>query len=165
MSDAGGDFERFFRDEYPTIVRTLIPIVGDVRESESIAQEAFVKAMTRWSTVGRHDRPGAWVRRVAIRDAVRFVKRTPRPDADMERLVQPTQAPDDHEALYAELQNLSPQQRAAVALRHLAGWPTNEIAEALGCAEATVRVHLHRGLAVLADRLGPIEPEVCDDHR
>lgn len=165
MRDDGGDFERFFRDEYPTIVRTLIPIVGDVRESESIAQEAFVKAMTRWTTVGRHDRPGAWVRRVAIRDAVRFVKRTPRPDADVARLVQSARAPEDNEELYAELQNLPPQQRAAVALRHLAGWPTKEIAEALGCAESTVRVHLHRGLNALADRLQPTEPEACDDHR
>lgn len=165
MNDAGGDFERFFRDEYPTIVRTLIPIVGDVRESESIAQEAFVKAMTRWNTVGRHDRPGAWVRRVAIRDAVRFVKRTPRPDSGIERLSQPEHAPVDNEELYAALQSLSPQQCAAVALRHLAGWPTKEIAGALGCAEATVRVHLHRGLAALADRLEPTEPEVCDDLR
>lgn len=46
------------------------------------------------------------------------------------------------------------QQRAAIALRYLEDRTTAEIAHALECAEATVRVHLHRAHVRLAERLG-----------
>lgn len=60
------------------------------------------------------------------------------------------------------LAGLSPKQRASVVLHHLAGWPVAEVAEALGCAEATVRVHLHRGRAALAEVLHENAEEVSD---
>ena len=40
-------------------------------------------------------------------------------------------------------------QRAAVSLRYWADWTDGQIAEALDCAPATVRVLLHRGLTAL----------------
>ena len=40
-------------------------------------------------------------------------------------------------------------QRAAVTLRYWADWPDDQIAEALDCAPATVRVLLHRGIDAL----------------
>ncbi|PYM89051.1 MAG: hypothetical protein DME08_26395, partial [Candidatus Rokuibacteriota bacterium] len=48
----------------------------------------------------------------------------------------------------AAMDRLSPQQRAALTLQ-LDDVPTAEIAEALRCSEATVRVHLHRALTTL----------------
>jgi RNA polymerase sigma-70 factor, ECF subfamily len=50
--------------------------------------------------------------------------------------------------LQAAMARLSPQQRAALTLQ-LDDVPTAEIAEALRCSEATVRVHLHRALVTL----------------
>ena len=44
---------------------------------------------------------------------------------------------------------LSPQQRAVLALHVQEELPMNDVAEAMGCAEATARVHLHRALAAL----------------
>jgi RNA polymerase sigma factor (sigma-70 family) len=41
---------------------------------------------------------------------------------------------------------LSQRQRAIIGLRYLVGLPTAEIAERMGLAEGTVRVHLSRGL-------------------
>src|SRR5207245_10094247 len=48
----------------------------------------------------------------------------------------------------AAMDRLSPQHRAALTLQ-LDDVPTAEIAEALRCSEATVRVHLHRALTTL----------------
>lgn len=72
MSSVGGgpSFEDAFRAEYPGIVRVVTPIVGSVADAEAVTQDAFVKAFTRWRRIGGYDRPGAWVQRVAVRDAV-----------------------------------------------------------------------------------------------
>jgi RNA polymerase sigma-70 factor (ECF subfamily) len=141
-TDAG--FEAFFRAEYPGLVRVLAPIVGDRGGAEAVAQDAFVKAMGRWSKIAGYDRPDAWVRRVAVRDAVRAAKRSRREVALHELRAAPVDV-DGRLDLYQALARLPARQRAAVVLHHLAGWPTADIAEVLGCADATVRVHLHRG--------------------
>jgi RNA polymerase sigma-70 factor (ECF subfamily) len=162
--EARNSFEDFFRDEYASIVRTLVPIVGAVADAEAVAQDAFVKAMERWRRVRDYDRPGAWVRRVAIRDAVRHASRQRRsPSVDLA----PATPADDVAGrldLHAALATLTARQRAAIVLHHLAGWPVAEVADALGCAEATVRVHLHRGRTALAVALRDEPDEVPDAH-
>ena len=47
----------------------------------------------------------------------------------------------------------SPDQRAAVVLRFWSGLAFAEIAEVLGCAEATARSHVHRALTRLRTNL------------
>lgn len=155
-------FEEAFRAEYAGVVRVIAPIVGSVEDAEAIAQDAFVKAYTRWTRIGRYDRPGAWIRRVAIRDAVRFAdrERRPIPAAATER------GSSDSVAslldLAAALRQLPAQQRACVVLHYLADWPVADVAEALGCKEATVRVHLHRARDALAATLGTDAEETTD---
>lgn len=155
-------FVEAFRAEYSGIVRVLTPIVGSTAEAEALAQDAFVKAYVRWGRIGRYDRPGAWVRRVAIRDAVRVAGRN----------ANPSPAPVPHDAidgvadsvdLHEALKLLPPQQRAAVVLYHLADWPVRDVSDALGCAEPTVRVHLHRGRAALANHLRIDNEEAPDE--
>jgi len=51
--------------------------------------------------------------------------------------------------LWKAVEDLSPQQRAALVLQVQEELSTSEIAAVLGCSEATVRVHLHRALASL----------------
>lgn len=52
------------------------------------------------------------------------------------------------------LKQLSPNQRAAVVLRHVTGLNTAEVADRMGIAQPTVRVHLYRARKRLADLLG-----------
>jgi RNA polymerase sigma-70 factor (ECF subfamily) len=151
-----------FRGEYPGIVRVLAPIVGSMADAEALAQDAFVKAYTRWRRVGAYDRPGAWIRRVAIRDAVRFATRHRRDTAADEIGTDPTRGVAANLDLERALLGLSPNQRACIVLYHLADWPVADVAEALGCAEATVRVHLHRGRQALAAALTTETEEVTD---
>lgn len=162
MGPTGEGFESFFREEYISVVRTLVPILGDQADAEAVAQEAFVKAMARWRRLQSYDRPGAWVRRVAIRDAVRAAERRQRHQPLSDSRGVPMQDVPEMVDLDVGLAGLSPKQRASVVLHHLAGWPVAEVAEALGCAEATVRVHLHRGRAALAEALHENTEEVSD---
>ena len=52
--------------------------------------------------------------------------------------------------------------RAAIVLRYYGDLSVLDIAEVMGCAEATVRVHLHRARARLAELLS-IDEEEMDD--
>lgn len=56
--------------------------------------------------------------------------------------------------VWALVEGLSPQQRAAVTLSCREGLATKDIAAVLNVSEATVRVHLHRALSRLRQRLG-----------
>jgi RNA polymerase sigma-70 factor (ECF subfamily) len=51
--------------------------------------------------------------------------------------------------LWAAVDRLSPQQRAAIVLHAQEELPTSQIAVVLQCSEATVRVHLHRAVGSL----------------
>ena len=148
------DFEALFRVEYPSLVRELRLIVGDAELAEEVAAEAFVACWRDWSDVSAYDRPGAWVRRVALHQAGRRRWRRGR-RASVEGSHAGTgliEQPLDLDLLDA-LRQLPQPQRVAVVLHHLGGWPAADIAVVLGCAEATVRSHLRRGRQRLADLL------------
>jgi RNA polymerase sigma-70 factor (ECF subfamily) len=159
-------FERLFRDEFAGIARTVYLICHDHHRAEEIAQDAFVQALRHWDKVGGLDRPGAWVRKVAVRLAVKAVRRESRRRA-AERLVPVSAVARGTEsrdaALMAAVRSLPPQQRAAVVLYYLEDRPLAEIAEILGCADATARVHVHRARARLAEALTGEEVDRVDD--
>ncbi len=160
-------FDETFRAEYPGIVRVVAPIVGSVEEAEAVVQDAFLKAFVRWRRIGGYDRPGAWVQRVAIRDAVRAARRARRrPEVGPSSPHDPAVGAAARVDVTRALGQLPPRARAAVVLHHLAGWPVAEVADAMGCAEGTVRAHLHHGRQALAARPELAAEEVeTDDAR
>jgi DNA-directed RNA polymerase specialized sigma24 family protein len=101
--------------------------------------------------VSGYDRPGAWVRRVAIRLAVRSARlRLRRANAERSAWT-PTVAgsPADMDLRRAVVE-LPRGQRAVVVLHYLEDRPVDEVAELLGCSANTVRVQLHRARKRLA---------------
>ena len=50
-------------------------MLHDARRAEDIAQDAFVQLLRNWDKISRYERPDAWVRRVAIRLAMRSLRR------------------------------------------------------------------------------------------
>lgn len=147
-------FEALFRDEYPGLVRELRLILQDRAGAEEAAAEAFVVAWQSWAEVVALDKPGAWIRKVALRQAGRQRWRLGRRTAV--EASHPTDTGGDEPLdldLIAALHELSDAQRTAVALRHLGGWSAVDIATILGCPEATVRSHLRRGRLRLAGLL------------
>src|SRR6266403_808889 len=113
----GESFDALYRDSFATVVRSVRWIVGDSEVAREITQDAFVAALVHWRKVRSLDNPGAWVRRVAIRDAVRAAKRTRR-----QPLVASTgSSPDGDAALDVRgaVASLPAAQRAAVVLRYM----------------------------------------------
>jgi len=146
-------FEGFFIAEQPLVLRTVRFIVGDTQTAQDVTQEAFYKLLLHWRKVSQYERPGAWVRRVAIRLAMRARRaridsREVAVESDITSEV--TRRVDVREAL----QHLTPRQCAAVVLFYYDDRPVEEIAMLMDCSEGTVKTHLHRARTRLAAMLG-----------
>jgi RNA polymerase sigma-70 factor (ECF subfamily) len=149
----GDRFDALFREQFVGIARTAYLILGDRRLAEEVAQEAFARAWARWKRVAQLDRPGAWVQTVAVRLALRTKTRRAKGAALEASVPSPAFAEADKSLveLVELLRELSPMQRAAVALGVLDDLPAEEVAERMGCRPATARVHLHRARQRLAE--------------
>jgi len=150
-------FDALFRREFGPIARTAYLVVGDWEVAREIAQDAFVQALRHWQTVQGMESPGGWVRRVAIRDAVRSRRRrTHGRSLEVER-ARSTHEPVSSLDVRIGLLRLPARQRAAIALHYLDDRPVAEIASLLGCSSGTVKTHLARGRQALAKILGEEE--------
>jgi DNA-directed RNA polymerase specialized sigma24 family protein len=67
-----------FQDAYPRVVGQLRLLTGDLASAEDAAQEAFVRAASRWRHLTRYDQPEAWVRMTAFRLAIDLLRRARR---------------------------------------------------------------------------------------
>ena len=140
---AAADYDAFFRAEYAGVLRVVQGVLGDRARAEEVAQEAFVRLYVRWDRISQYDRPDAWIRRVAIRLAVKVARRDGLRGL-VERRVAPMPEAPQQTDLTAVLAQLPRAQRIAVALHYLEDRPVADVAVVLGCKEATARVHLHR---------------------
>lgn len=156
-------FETLFRRELGPISRTAYLIVGDWEVAREIAQDAFVQTLRNWPKVQQLESPGGWVRRVAIRDAVRSRRRDARGRAlPLDRSIGTADTAALTLDVRTALLTLPPRQRAVIALYYLDDRPVGEIATLLGCSSGTVKTHLARGRHALAGLLGE---EVTDELR
>ena len=154
VTDAPLEYTSFFREEFAPVLRTIELMLRDHSRAEELTQDAFVQLLVHWPKVSRYERPDAWVRRVAIRLAVRSLRR--------DRLWQLVRAgllpaePDRPSGLdlAGAIRRLPGSQRAAIVLHYYEDRPTVEVAAILGCSESTARVHLHHARKRLAEMLG-----------
>ncbi|CAN5355715.1 hypothetical protein BH23ACT9_BH23ACT9_25610 [soil metagenome] len=149
----------FCHREHPRLVGTLSLYCGDVALAEELAQEGLYRACRDWPKVSRMSAPGAWVHRVAINLANSAYRRR-RAERRATRAHQVLHGDDvdtgDQATAMAVRQAvaaLPARQRAAVVLRHFAGYSVAETAELLGVSEGAVKQLTHRAATTLRDRL------------
>lgn len=160
MNEDDPDFEGLFHAEFPSVVRTVFLICRDHERAEDLAQDAFVELLRHWEPVSRYERPGAWVRRVAIRLAIRSARREQLRSLVERRAAQSSpESAEPNSGLLNAVRELPPQQRAVVALYYYEDLPVEEVSAMIGCSPATVRVHLHRARGALARRVVERERE------
>jgi RNA polymerase sigma factor (sigma-70 family) len=155
-SAAEAAFEGFYRAEFRAVVAVVHSLTGRRDVAEEIAQDAFVITHDRWSRVAGYDRPGDFVRRVALNRALSALRRRGAEHRALERWQGRAAAPpddvraDDETGLWAAVRRLPARQAQAVALLYVEDQPIPRIAEILGCSENTVKTHLKRARATLA---------------
>jgi RNA polymerase sigma-70 factor (ECF subfamily) len=161
---AGGEFAAFYERELARVVAVVVSLTGDRATAEDIAHEAFASAFRRWATIRRYDRPGDWVKRVALNQAVsRFRRRRveERVLGQLARRRDPQRREHDAEdPLWAAVRALPRRQAQVVALLYIDDLTIERAAATLGLSEGAVRSHLHRAKRTLAAR---VRPEGTDD--
>jgi RNA polymerase sigma-70 factor (ECF subfamily) len=150
-------FDQFYRSEYRAVVGLAYALSGSRIAAEDLAQDAFVAAHRAWDRVGRYDKPEAWVRRVVANMSVSHLRTRAREGRALARL-KPREAylpslPADDQQFWRAVRSLPRRQAQAIALRYLEDRSMAEIAAILGCAETTVRVHLHKARETLCRKL------------
>jgi RNA polymerase sigma-70 factor (ECF subfamily) len=135
-------------------------VLGHPEDALDAAQEALLAIARKIHTFDGRSRFTTWCYRVATNAALDEARRRARRPSPVEFLPEPHgggQSIDDLVAdqldVDAALSQLSPDHRAAVALRDLVGLDYAEIGEVLGIPPGTVRSRIARGRAALADHL------------
>jgi len=156
-------FADFYGREFKPVLGIVLALSGSRTASEELTQDAFGKAHGHWSMLRHHANRDAWIRRVAINGALSWRRRRIAEARALARISRERPAlaelPQQSDELWAAVRALPRNQAIAVTLRYHDDRPIAEIADVLGCAEATVRVHLHRGRRALAASLDLERPE------
>ncbi len=136
-------------------------ILSSPDDALDASQEALVAIARRVGSFDGRSRFTTWAYRVATNAALDEARRGNRRPMPADQLPEPASAHpgldtevSDRIDLDAALASLTPDYRAAVALRDLVGMDYAEIGEVLGIPPGTVRSRIARGRAALADRLG-----------
>ena len=163
--------EAVWRIEAARLIAGLARLVHDIGRAEDLAQDALVAALEQWPASGIPDRPGAWLTTVARRRAVDEIRRDATlagkvgllgrelPEVDEFELPEPVQ--DDVLRLMFTACHpvLTPEARAALTLKMLAGLSTDEIARAFLVPPATMAQRIVRAKRTLAEaRVGFSSP-------
>lgn len=146
-------FDDYVRVNGDGLLRYATVVSADAHVAEDVVQSVLERAYARWGRIEAMDHPDAYLRRMVVNEFISLRRRIGRVfvvDRVPERPVaDPADQHADRHALIAELRQLPPRQRAAVALRYWADLSDAQIAVELGCAESTVRGYIWRGLRAL----------------
>ena len=159
MTEAEWEFREFFAAEYGRLRGLGYLLTSDWAEAEELAQDALVRTYRVWPRVRRHERPGAYARKVLLnrhRSLLRRAKVQARHLAGRRVEVEapPADLGEDGLVLWAAVRRLPDRQRAVLVLRYHEDLPEAEVARLLRLPLGTVKSLAHRGLARLRGELG-----------
>ncbi len=141
-------------------------ILGNPDDALDATQEALLAIARKIGSFDGRAKFSTWAYRVATNAALDEARRRGRRPVPAEHLPEATTPHGTNPGVAAEsgivdrldvdtaLAQLTPEYRAAVALRDLVGMDYAEISDVLGIPPGTVRSRISRGRAALADLLG-----------
>ncbi|MFJ4785997.1 RNA polymerase sigma factor SigM [Streptomyces sp. NPDC088794] len=172
--DAFGELVRRHRDRlWAVALRTL----GDREEAADAVQDALVSAYRAAHTFRGQSAVTTWLHRITVNACLdrarKAASRKTSPVDDNERLEQllephesaeaPAERNDLHRQLLKALGTLPPDQRAALVLVDMQGYPVAEAARVLDVPTGTVKSRCARGRARLLPLLTHLRPENAGD--
>ncbi len=169
----GADGDDLFYETYlapleTRMLRTAWRLTRDPDQARDALQDAMARIWKQRQRVRSHPNPAALVLRIAIQgtiDGLRRERRRRRAEGSAVppswRAAAPAAAAEQREAqamVREAVARLPPRQAVAVTLRVLEEQPYGTIAAALGCAEATARVHVLHAREKLRHLLRALAP-------
>lgn len=174
MKNREFDYDALVRPLEPRMMRVAWRIVREKEAAEDALQDALAAIWKKRAVVARHPNPQALILKMTVAAACDACRRRRRrlaheipglaEDRSADTAPPVTKAAEDS-ALRAEIleaiARLPERQATAVLLRIVEEQSYEDIAAAMGCTEATVRVHVLRAKAALAKRLTRLRPELA----
>jgi len=161
-------YEALYRQHCGRVVRLCRLLLDDSQEAQDVVQEVFLK-LARVSEAPNQPREwGAWLTRVTVnacRDRWRSgwwrwwrLRHEVIEEVDVED-GEPTPeraalSGEVREQVWGAFRQLPRRQREIFVLRHLEGWSTQEVADAVGVTTGSVKRHLFRAVQRLRKALG-----------
>jgi RNA polymerase sigma-70 factor (ECF subfamily) len=134
---------------------------GDHAAADDVTQEVFVRVFTHIAQFRGEADFTTWLYRLVAnacadehRRRRRLVPLDTLPEQAGPRREEECETREDVRTALAEL---SPELRSAVLLKYFEELSYDEMAQALNCPKGTIASRLHRGLKLLARRLGPAQ--------
>ncbi|HQY99097.1 MAG TPA: SigE family RNA polymerase sigma factor [Propionicimonas sp.] len=153
-------FDDFVRARTDSLLRLACLVTRNWEDARDATQDALAKLYPRWSKLESVDYRDAYVHRAVVNASLTVLRRVgrERPVGELTGLPpaawgDPARDVANADEAWRLLGELPPNQRAAVVLRFYRDLSFAEIADALGCREATARSHVHRAMATLRSRL------------
>lgn len=156
-------FENLVKGYSRQVLNTAVRILGNTQQAQDVHQEVFLGILKRWHQYNGQINWKGYLYRTTIRKALASTKKKkteplnesnsscfssgPEPD---ERI----KMTELRDKLSKEIAKLPQRQAEVFILARIEGVKYEKISEILGCSQETVRVHLHRAIKVLADKLG-----------
>jgi RNA polymerase sigma-70 factor (ECF subfamily) len=165
---ARGDQEAFgelVRRHQSGVFNVAYRLLGERREAEDAAQEAFLRAFRSIRSLDPSRSAGPWLKKITVNVCLnRLERREPLPLEEEDDLPEPEPGPEPR-ALERErgrdirraILGLPPRYRAAIELRHFQELSYAEMAETLGCRLSDIKSDLFRARKLLAKYLLEME--------
>jgi len=159
-------YEKHIRPLEPKLIRAAWRILGDEHEAGDALQDALARIWKHRWQLESHANPPAWMLRIVLNAAYDRLRLRKASEAEVlpAELASATPSPtsvaewnEGKSMLLTEIGRLSRNQAQAVLLRLVEELPYSDVATALGCSEATARVHVQRGRERLRKRLARLE--------
>ena len=155
--EAVESFEEFVETNHARLYGALCLLTRDRYEAEDIAQEAFVRILERWDRVRSIEEPAGYLFKTAMNVlrkrrrralvAMRRITHLARRDEGFEQI-------EDRDVVVRAIATLPSDQRAAVIVTSLLGYPSEEAARILGIEPSNVRTRATRARAALRAAIG-----------
>lgn len=150
-------FERYQRQ----ILAHLIRLVRDQATAEDLCQDTFAKAIRGWPAAEPPANTSAWLYRIATNAAYDYLRRRRRIHfAPLNTATTGTDGGladhDERDDVRAALADVPERYRVPLLMHACDGYSTAEIARALGCTSAAVKMRLFRGRARFRAAYGEI---------
>jgi RNA polymerase sigma-70 factor (ECF subfamily) len=141
-------YERYWRVVHAAIL-ARVPSQG----AEDILQDVFAAAVRRLPSVRKGESLGGWLLTIARNRAADYWRRTQKTGELPEDLAAKNPPRAEANQVLAHIRALPDAYRETLIMRFVEGMTGPEIAERTGHTHGSVRVNLHRGMALLREAL------------
>jgi RNA polymerase sigma factor (sigma-70 family) len=151
-----------FRRHYASLLRLGVVMLGSREAAEDVVQDAFVALQRHRSSLRDPEAAEAYLRSAVLNRCRSWVRRqvtqrAPRPlmlvREHQESAEETTVVRDEVGSLVALMRTLPRRQREVLACRYVLELSVAETAQLLQISEGSVKVHAHRGLHALQQRI------------